>query len=173
MIARSSYLFGRVAVIACTLYFGSLSATYAIGPSNQTVPNPAPNGTNTLSSVVGVVEVSGGIISVNGTGTVINSYVDPSTNTGYLCVLTADHNLPGANTIVFPNYTPGMAPPATRTYPIIANRQVAGIAAGQNVDLNVVLVRYGTPDAFYFGVPDKTLTTHVGTGNTLAEIGFG
>jgi hypothetical protein len=162
---------GRAAV--CAVLACSLSVALATGPNNQVVPNPAPGGTNTYSSVVGVVDIAGGVINVNGSGTVIGSLVDTNSNQAWLCVLTADHNLPGADTIIFPNYTPGAAPPAARTYPIVKERQVAGLGPGQNPDINVVLVQYGAPDAFYFGVPDKTLATAVGVGQPLAEVGMG
>ena len=145
----------------------TLSAAWATGPNNQVVPNPAVGGFNTLSSVVAVENVTGGVIVGNGTGsgTVIDSFVNPSTNIGYLCVLTADHVAAGgANMVSFPNVTLGAAPPAAGTYPIIARQQVAGIGVGQNVDANVVLVQYGAPDAFYFGVPDKSLVTSVAVG---------
>jgi hypothetical protein len=172
-VARGVRRPGAIAALACGLLLVSLPAAHAIGPNNQVVPNPAPGATNTFSSVVGVVGIGGGTINTNGSGTVIDSYIDPATNVGYLCVLTADHNLPNANSIIFPNYTPGAAPPASGVYSIIDNQEVAGIGVGQKVDLNVVLVRYGTPNAFYFGVADKSLTTSVGVGNTLSEIGFG
>jgi hypothetical protein len=173
---RSILRSAPITAFSCTILLMSLSAAFATGPNNQVVPNPATAGFNTLSSVVAVENVTGGVIvgSGTGSGTVIDSYVNPSTNIGYLCVLTADHVVTGgANMISFPNVTLGAAPPAAGTYPIIARQQVAGIGVGQNVDANVVLVQYGAPDAFYFGVPDKSLVTSVGVGNQLSEVGFG
>src|SRR5437870_5373998 len=109
----------RMTALACSAVLLSLSAAQAIGPDYQIVPNPAPGGANTLSSVVGVIGVGGGTINNSGTGTVIDSYVNPSDNTAYLCVLTADHVVVGGvNMISFPNYTFGAAPPAAGTYPI-------------------------------------------------------
>jgi hypothetical protein len=149
------------------------SVSYATGPNNQFVPNPAPANANTFSSVVGVVSVdAAGDVDAVGTGTVIDSRI--VNGVGYLCVLTADHVVKaGVSRIVFPNFVRGMPPPGVGTKPIVNQRQVAGIAPGQNVDANVILVRYGTPDAFYFNVPDKTLASGVGVGNKLADIGFG
>ncbi|MCI0331861.1 MAG: PEP-CTERM sorting domain-containing protein [Planctomycetes bacterium] len=159
--------------IAAFLTLLAASWAVAIGPSNQVVPNPAPGGTNTLSSVVGVVGLGVGrnTINANGSGTVIDSSVIG--NRCWLCVLTADHNFPNANRIVFPNYTLDAVPPAAGVKTILSHQQVAPIGVGQNVDAAVALVSYGAPDAFFFGVPDKSLTTAVGVGNTLTEVGFG
>jgi len=166
---------GGVATLGALLL--SLLAADATGPNNQLVPNPAPGGANTLSSVVALLNVGGGIIQSGGSGTVIDSVINAGDNNGYLCVLTADHVELGsgtpANVISFANTQPvGGAAPGAGTYSIIGAQQVAGFA-GQNVDLDVVLVRYGAPDAFFNAVPDKSLTTSVGVGNTLSEVGFG
>jgi PEP-CTERM motif len=171
--------FRRSAHIAL-LAFGTIllaaSAARATGPDNQLVPQPALPGFNTLSSVVAVVGTDGttGKINNRGTGTIIDSFLNPATNNRFLCVLTADHVVTGGvNSIVFPNYTFNAAPPAAGTYPIIGSMQIPGIGVGQNVDANVVLVRYGVADAFYFGVPNKKIAAASAKNDKLAEVGFG
>lgn len=173
-VAGAASPFVAVAVVALSSLTLSQSA-HATGPDNQLVPQPALPGFNTLSSVVAVVG-TGGDKNINnrGTGTIIDSFLNPATNNRFLCILTADHVVAaGVNSIIFPNYTFNAAPPAAGTYPIVGTRQVAGIGVGQNVDANVVLVRYGVADPFYFGVPNKSIAAASATGDKLAEVGFG
>src|SRR5262245_8319024 len=122
---KSGAFLSRRACLQLALALGvllvALSTAYATGPSNQVVPNPAPGGTNTLSSVVAVnITNAAGNIVDGGTGTVIDSFALPN-GVSFLCILTADHvaSDAGAKSVSFQNVTLGALPPALRTYPIV------------------------------------------------------
>ena len=68
--------------------------------STRTNPAAPPAGDNLFS----VIDLVSSPTTDIGTGSIIDSHVDPATQIGYFCVLTAAHNFPGSTAIGFGDF---------------------------------------------------------------------
>ena len=138
-------------VLACGAVLLSAPQAWAIAPMQQRT-DPA-RGTS-LYDVVDMV--SSPTVDV-GTGSIIDSMIDTNLNIGYFCVLTARHVATGGATAIGFGYWGDGTNPANSfatTYPI--TNHFDGGATG-NEDISVEVVRYGTPDRFFFDAAANTL----------------
>lgn len=170
------------------------------GPAEQRLPWRVGGGT--LNSVVQVHSRYASGANGYGTGTVIDKHVDPRTGDGWLCVLTADHvvgrdTTHGAVTHVRAGFGDATGAFTADNAQGVFGGAVGGGAGGARVyrgkrapgsgglggvDIALVMIRYGTPDAFFGGISKATLapwnpgpvgTTLGGPLNQFTEVGYG
>jgi hypothetical protein len=143
---------GRTALVVSIVLFiaGPLSATAPI--QQRTNPQKPPAGDNLFS----VVDLVSSPTNDLGTGSIIDSHIDPLTQIGYFCVLTADHNFPTSTAIGFGDFgtAPNGATSFSMTYPIISH--ASGGSTGTK-DIAVAIVRYGPIDPFFISIKDLAL----------------
>jgi hypothetical protein len=170
----------RTALVASIvlLIAGPLSATAPI--QQRTNPQAPPAGDNLFS----VVDMVASATTDIGTGSIIDKHIDPTTQIGYFCVLTADHNFPNSTAIGFGDFgtAPNGATSFSTTYPIISH--ASGGSTGTK-DLAVALVQYGPIDPFFVSIKelsmwaapagtDANLKTYTDTNvGKFTEIGYG
>ncbi|MGO9109088.1 MAG: PEP-CTERM sorting domain-containing protein [Thermoguttaceae bacterium] len=145
-----------------------------------------PNAFDNTYSVIDLLTNGSGTADV-GTGSIIGSMVDPTTDIGYFCVLTAAHNFPSSTAIGFGDFgrNGNNANSFADTYPIVSVQ--TGGSTGKK-DLAVAMVKYGPVDDFFDDVQDlslwaapaisdSALQTYVTSGttaiNSFTEIGYG
>src|SRR5262249_61344785 len=92
----------------------------AIAPIQQRTNPQAPPAGDNLFSVVDLV--SSPTVDI-GTGSIIDTHINPITQIGFFCVLTADHNFPNSTAIGFGDFgtAPNGANSFSTTYPIISH----------------------------------------------------
>src|SRR5215475_49096 len=141
---------GALALAAIIFMAGRLEATAPI--QQRTNPAAPPAGDNLFS----VVDLVSSPTTDIGTGSIIDSHVDPATQIGYFCVLTAAHNFPSSTAIGFGDFgtAPNGANSFATTYPIISH--ASGGSTGTK-DIAVAIVRYGPIDPFFISVKDLAL----------------
>lgn len=169
------------AILALASFCGLAAPAWAqvdTGPQQQRMPW---RGGTTLDSVVGVRTNVG-----TGTGTIIDKRVDPRTGMGWLCVLTADHVVAGAANIriafgdnAAEGLFGGVIGPAVEVY---RGQPAARVGGLDGVDIAVVRIRFGMPNAFYNAIRPATLapwqpgdpgTVLGGVINQFTEVGYG
>ena len=144
------YKAGALALAAIIFMAGRLEATAPI--QQRTNPAAPPAGDNLFS----VVDLVSSPTTDIGTGSIIDSHVDPATQIGYFCVLTAAHNFPSSTAIGFGDFgtAPNGANSFATTYPVVSYQ--TGGSTGTK-DLAVALVRYGPIDPFWASIKDLAL----------------
>jgi hypothetical protein len=166
-------MFSNLIRMAGIVITSSAGICLATGPNQQTIPWLAPVG-QTLNGVVQVFDENGsGAIIGGGTGSIIGRSIDRNGD-GWFCVLTANH-------VVEKGASRSIALGDRQSSPVRNGRVGSGsnwYIAHPSLDIALVAVKWGQPDAFFNGLNLLTLapqsvTDMVDRHVQFTEIGYG